>query len=249
MALGVLCAMPEEIDALIPRIERARVAERAGRRFVHGTLLGSPVVAVFSRWGKVAAASTTTELIVAHGVSRVVLCGIAGGLDATLAPGDVVVASELVQHDLDASPFFPPGVVPLLGTSRMPTDDAMSAGLLGAAGAFLKLDRALLDRELAAHLPPGTRRAARGVIATGDVVVADDAHRDAVRRRVPEALCVEMEGASAAQVCFEHEVPFACVRFISDGAGAEVAREVAPFLGGLAAAYTVGILTRWLGGK
>ena len=58
-----------------------------------------------------------------------------------------------------------------------------------------------------------------------------------------------MEGAAVAQVCFEHRIPFACIRTISDSADHGVVKGLADFLGGLAAAYTVGIITRWLCAK
>src|SRR5262245_7934567 len=115
MKTGILGAMPEEIAVLEPLLTDPRPALRAGRRFVSGELAGHPAVVVFSRWGKVAAASTATELILAHGVERIVFSGIAGSLRADLHVGDIVIADRLYQHDLDASPFFAPTEVPLLG--------------------------------------------------------------------------------------------------------------------------------------
>ena len=114
MPLGVMGAMPEEIDALLPQIREQRAFDRAGRRFIHGSVHGVAIVVVFSRWGKVAAASTATELIVAHGVDRLVFSGVAGSLREDVMVGDVVVATSLSQHDLDASPFFPPRMLPPL---------------------------------------------------------------------------------------------------------------------------------------
>lgn len=140
MPLGIMSAMPQEIDAVLRLVTQERVNERAGRTFVHGHMHSIPVVAVFSRWGKVAASSTATELIVAHDVDRLVFSGVAGSLKDEVTLGDVVVATKLVQHDLDASPFFPPQVIPLVGTAFVPTDEAMSSSLHGAAEDFLRED-------------------------------------------------------------------------------------------------------------
>jgi len=54
-----------------------------------------------------AAATTATELIERFGVGRVVLTGVAGGLGEGVQVGDVVVATDFLQHDLDVSPLFP----------------------------------------------------------------------------------------------------------------------------------------------
>jgi adenosylhomocysteine nucleosidase len=247
--LGIIGAMREEIDALLPHLTGADTVRRAGREFVHGRLWGEPATVVFSRWGKVAAASTATEMIVAHGVERVIFIGIAGALDPALAPGDVVVADGLYQHDLDASPFFAPTEIPLLGISRIAADGALSASLLAAARAFLAEDLPVAAApELVERFGLRARRAVRGDVASGDRVIFSDGARAAVRRCVPSAVCVEMEGAAVAQVCHEHGAPFACVRTISDSADESAAADVAPFFAGLAGLYTTGILRRALAG-
>lgn len=241
-------AMPEEIDALLARFDRRGVRERAGRVFHSGRLNGREVVIVFSRWGKVASASTVTELILEHDVGAVVFFGIAGGLSG-VSRGDVVVATALVQHDLDASPFFPPLHVPMLGIAELPVDEGMSKALAAAAERFV-VDRLRADApgHLLQQAALGEPRVRRGVIASGDQVIFSRRTRDMVCARVPRALCVEMEGAAVAQVCHEHGVPFACVRTISDVADDQGGEHVKPFLHGLAGAYTRGIVTAWLGG-
>jgi adenosylhomocysteine nucleosidase len=240
-------AMPEEIDALLAVLERRAVRERAGRTFHAGRLHGHEVVIVFSRWGKVASASTVTELILEHDVGSVVFFGIAGGVNG-VARGDVVVATGLVQHDLDASPFFPPLHVPMLGIAELPVDETMSKALARGAERFVvERLRADAPTHLLEEAALGEPRVRRGVIASGDQVIFSSRSRDMVRARAPEALCVEMEGAAVAQVCHEHHVPFACVRTISDVADDQGGEHVKPFLHGLAGVYTKGIVAAWLG--
>lgn len=249
--LGIMTAMPEEINVLWPRMSRQTETHRAGRRFVRGNLFGTDCVAVFSRWGKTAAASTATELLIAHGVTRIVFFGIAGSVSTKVRTGDVVVASSLVHHDLDASPFFSHSVIPLLGVSALPVDMAMSRELASAAGAFLAEEAADLWHAStgsdAWHGSP--RRATTGLVASGDQVISTADQRANVLKAVPEALAVEMEGAAVAQVCHESGMPFACVRTISDQADHQVTGSVKPFLDGLAGRYTLGILSRWLGSR
>ncbi len=233
--LGLMAAMPQELDAVVHAMEGRTVSSRAGRDFHAGTLAGTPVVAVFSRWGKVAAASTATELIVAHGAGSIIFTGAAGSLSPAVRVGDVVVATTLAQHDMDASPLYPRGEVPLLGRTGFDADPALRDALLAAARGFIAEELPRVRPDARVHL---------GAIASGDRFIADDAARAAVLAACPGALCVEMEGAAVAQVCFEHGVPFGCVRTISDSADEHAAGSVMDFINALAGFYSRGILTR-----
>ncbi|MBL9000074.1 MAG: 5'-methylthioadenosine/adenosylhomocysteine nucleosidase [Phycisphaerae bacterium] len=246
--LAILGAMPEEVSALIPHLHRVRTHRRAGREFHTGTLFGVQTVVVFSRWGKVAAAATTAEVILSHGAGAVVFCGIAGSLRPDVVRGDVVIADSLVHHDLNASPFFAPTEVPLLGVTELPVDADLSRGLADAARRFLASDARDAAGDLWDRAGIDRPRVIRGVIATGDRVIFSDSDRLNVLSRVPAALCVEMEGAAAAQVCHEHGVPYSCVRTISDSADHGGPEHVKPFFEGLAGIYAAGIVRRWLTG-
>lgn len=241
--IGIMAAMPEEIDALLEAIEQTTVSEHGRRQFHLGSIAGVPVVCVHSRCGKVAAATTTAELIVRFGVDRLVFTGMAGALDPALRIGDIVVATALIQHDLDASPIFPPLEVPLLGQSWFPADEALSKRVAAAAARFIESDlAAAIDPDERAALHIQTPTVHRAPIASGDVFVGSDPTRRAVTTRVPEAVCVEMEGAAAAQVAFEYGIPLAVVRTISDAADDHAGTHFPMALGHLAGAYSKGIL-------
>lgn len=245
MPIAIMGAMPEEIDALKPFIQSARLTKRAGREFFHGDLFGKEAVIVFSRWGKVASASTATELINTFGVSSIVLIGIAGNV-SNLSIGDMVVATDCVQHDLDSRPFFPVTQVPMLGISALPTDDAMRNSLSKACEIAARESDHWLDAGLRQATGIARPHVRQGRMATGDQVVISESQRVQILERVPGVLCVDMESAAVAQVAYEHGVQFGCVRVISDGADDRVAHTVGPFLGGLASAYTIAIVRRWL---
>src|ERR1700736_1845137 len=105
--MGIMSAMPEEIDLLIAEMGSQAETISHGRRTYHrGLLWGIPVTLVFSRWGKVAAATTSTHLISALGVKEILFSGVAGAVDPQLRIGDVIVADHLYQHDMDARPLF-----------------------------------------------------------------------------------------------------------------------------------------------
>ena len=139
MTIGVIGAMPEEVALLARDLEGARPERRGARDYLRGRLHGRDVVVVFSGWGKVASASTATTLIEVFGVEAVVFTGVAGALAADLAVGDVVIGTELLQHDLDASAV--PGIAryeaPGLGVSRFTADARLVALAQAAAGRYL----------------------------------------------------------------------------------------------------------------
>ncbi len=109
MKIGILGAMEEEIRLLTEKILNKHSQVMGKREYISGQIFGHDVCLVFSRWGKVAAASTATTLIQHYGVERLIFTGVAGGVEPELNIGDMVVADTLVQHDMDAS--FLPGIV------------------------------------------------------------------------------------------------------------------------------------------
>src|SRR3954466_11346310 len=138
--LAIVSAMSEEIASVIDALEGVNTRELGRRQFHTGRFHGVEVVAVFSRYGKVAAAATVTQLLASYPVERLIFGGVAGGIQPGLAIGDIVVATELVQHDMDARPLFPRYEVPLLGKARFATDKGLRAALLLAASSFARHD-------------------------------------------------------------------------------------------------------------
>ena len=228
--LGILTAMPDEARALLDAFEgEARRFTHGGRDYLAGSLWGTPAVVVVARCGKVAAATTATELVVRFGAGAVICTGVAGGLGEEVHIGDVVVADRLIQHDLDARPLWPRHVVPLLETGEFPCDAGMADALESAARRFESAGRG--------------GRVHRGLIASGDQFIHGPKMGEGVREALPETLCVEMEGAAVAQVCHEYGVPFAVFRAISDRADSAAAADFGVSLGSFAAAHTAGILS------
>ena len=237
--------MQQELGALLDAMPDEQRVRTAGREFWCGHLGGQAVVAVLSRIGKVAAATTTTVLLERFGVRAVVFTGVAGGLAPGVAVGDVVVATELLQHDLDASPIFPRYEVPMTGISRFGADAAIGDALAEAARELLRDPAALIGAMAVRAFGLATPRVHRGLIVSGDRFVATAAESAALRAALPDALAVEMEGAAVAQVCHDYGVPFAAVRTISDRADDAAHVDFMRFIDAVAAHYSVEIVRRW----
>jgi adenosylhomocysteine nucleosidase len=247
--IAVVAAMDEELRGLVAALDGMHTVQRAGRQFRVGRLEGHEVVLVLSRIGKVAAATTATLLLTEFGAQRVLFTGVAGGLGEGVHVGDVVVASHLLQHDLDVSPLFPRHQVPLYGLDRFPVDPALGDAVQRAAEAALA---SLPPPAEPWPLPPGALprppRVHRGLIVSGDRFVSQREACQALARELPEALAVEMEGAALAQVCHDFGVPFAVVRTVSDRADDSAHVDFVRFLAETASRTSEAIVRAWLRG-
>ena len=249
MKIGIMGAMPEEIAGLVEAMDARRGQVETGRRTYHaGTLFGHEVVVVFSRWGKVAAATTATELLARHGVGRLIFTGVAGAASPSLRVGDVVVGRTLYQHDMDGSPLFPRHEIPLLGVSGFDTDAKARQEAVRAAERFLASRRVWIPDGIATEFGIAQPKVVEGEIASGDKFFADELELDALRARLPAVSCVEMEGAAVAQVCHEYGVPLTVIRTISDAANEGAPFDFARFVRLVASRYSLGILESLLAG-
>lgn len=243
--LGILAAVSEELEGLLALMGPTRV-ERIGMRDYYAGQLGNRrCVAVLARIGKVAAAVTALTLIREFGARTVLFTGLAGGIGDGVKVGDIVIATHLVQHDMDASPLFARHEIPLLGRTAFAADTQWNAHLLACSQDYLACG---LHHDLDAD----TRRAFAldapqvhlGLIASGDQFIHGQAAAQALREALPGVLCVEMEGAAVAQVCHEYEIGFAVIRTISDRAGDTADSDFVAFLQRVAIHYCAGIFRR-----
>lgn len=240
--------MHDEIAGLVRDMGPDVEIRRIGRRDYHvGTLYGQRCVVVLARIGKVAAAATTVTLISEFQVRQVIFTGLAGAVAPHVRVGDVVVAQSLLQHDLDASPLFAQYEVPLLGRRHFDADASLSDHLFRCMQDYLQQDLAdHIAPEIREQFDLGAPAVHRGVIISGDQFVGGAQRVQALRDALPDALCVEMEGAAVAQVCYEYGIPFAVLRTISDSADDSASIDFSAFLENVARLYSAGVLRRYL---
>ncbi|ANA35318.1 5'-methylthioadenosine/S-adenosylhomocysteine nucleosidase [Ralstonia mannitolilytica] len=244
--IGIVAALHQEISELLTLLSDAQRVRIGNRDFWTGAFEGQPVVVVLSRVGKVAAATTGAVLITHFGVRAVVFAGVAGALAPGVAVGDVVVSSELLQHDVDASPLFPRWEIPLMGVARFAADAALADALRQSARAALADPHALLGPAVMQAFGIAAPQVHSGLIVSGDRFVCTSAESAVLRDALPDALAVEMEGAAVAQVCHEWGVPFAAIRTISDRADDTASVDFAQFIAEVDSRYSVAILRNWL---
>lgn len=203
MKIGVIGAMEEEVELLRSSLENAGTETIANCEFTTGTYKGQEVVLLKSGIGKVNAAMSTTLLLHHYQPDIVINTGSAGGFDADLEVGAIVISDEVRHHDVDVTIFgYEMGQVP-----QMP--------------AAFTSNEELIELAVKAVEEIGEHSYAVGLIATGDSFMNDPERVEKVRGSFPSMKAAEMEAAAVAQVCFQFNAAFVVIRALSDIAGKE----------------------------
>jgi adenosylhomocysteine nucleosidase len=244
MLLGIMGAMPEEMDKIIAAINKKEIVERGSRIYYRGELYGQDVVGVFSRWGKVAAATTATNLILEFNVDRIIFTGVAGSISPELNVGDVVIGQRFYQHDMDARPLMRRFEIPLTGKTSFETPQQNVDIMSQAVHNFLKKDKKFRRILVDNNIP--SPKMLIGDIASGDLFISSKVMKHALSKNLPSVLCAEMEGAAVAQVCDDYDVPLIVVRVISDAADEEAHISAIGFVNQHAGDYSLSILKEYI---
>lgn len=199
--IGIIGAMEEEVAALKREMQDAVITEYASMEFCEGLLCGKSAVVVRSGIGKVNAGICAQILIDRFGADTLINTGIAGSLDAAIDIGDMVISTDAVHHDMDATIFGDPaGQVPRMDTFSFPADERL-------------VDLAVKANE---RCNPDIHTF-KGRIASGDQFVSSGEVKNRITSQF-HALCTEMEGAGIAQAAYLNKVSYVIVRAISDKA-------------------------------
>ena len=200
MIIGIIGAMDEELEILLKQITLERVEIKANMKFNSGKLYNQNVVVVRSGIGKVNAAICAQILIDDFDVDKIVNVGIAGGIGEEVYPGDIVIADNLVQHDMNTSVFGDEiGQIPRLDTYDFKCDEQLVSKAISACN-NIKQQKSFVGR-----------------IVTGDQFINNTEKIKWLNDKFC-ALACEMEGGSIAQVCYLNKIPFVVIRSISDNA-------------------------------
>jgi adenosylhomocysteine nucleosidase len=221
-------AFDEEIILLQSKVKNPKNIQIQGIPFVTGTLGGRRVVIGLTGIGKVNAAMTTTLLIEHFRPSQVLFTGVAGGLNPTLLPGDIVIARQTAQHDYGR---LIGDTLSYRGT-RNPFDKTENPVFFAADSMlFTKAMQAGKQVQLEqTRLVTGNRTPViiSGTVVTGDIFVASSAKKNVLIQDFG-ADATEMEGAAVAQICWQFKTPCLVIRSLSDSADENAATDIREF--------------------
>lgn len=226
--IGIIGAMDIEVDSIKALLSEKSQTTVSGITFIKGKYKKEDVVVAKCGVGKVFSALCTEAMILTFSPDMIINVGVAGALDKRLKIGDVVIASGVVQHDMDTSPLGDPiGLLSGIDKVEISSDEDIVSRLCDAAKSV------------------GVRYIV-GTIATGDQFVASDNTKQFITDNFGAVSC-EMEGGACGQVCYVNKVPFCVLRTMSDQADGNASVDF-PTLCKMASENNTGIVKAFLEG-
>ena len=195
--VGIIFAMEEELNELLKYLSVEKEYKIFDLKFYEGKIHNLNCILVKSGVGKVNAARATQILIDNIKVDCIFNIGVAGGVSDILNIGDIVIGESLVQHDFDITAFN------------------HEKGYIPDIGVYIKSDEYLYTIANNVLRNINELNVVSGIIASGDIFCTEINMSRKINQKF-NALCVEMEGASIAQICHLCHIPFLILRSISD---------------------------------
>jgi len=198
---GIIGAMEEEVNILKRLMQDVTIKKVASMEFCEGTIKGKQVVVVRCGIGKVNAAVCTQVLADLYHVDAVINTGVAGSLVNKIDIADIVLSTDTLQHDMDASGFgYELGVIPRMESSIFKADIRL-----------ITIAKDICEAEI-----PEVK-VHTGRIVSGDQFISDNSKKEWLVKTF-DGYCTEMEGAAIAQTAYLNQIPFLIIRAISDKA-------------------------------
>ena len=198
--IGIIGAMDIEVNGIIEKMTDKTVQTISGTVFTKGKINNKECVTAKCGIGKVNAAVSTQTMILKYRPEFIINSGIAGSTSPNTHTGNIVIAENVVQHDMDTT-----AVGDESATLFLPEENII----------YIPCDDGLITELKAACEKTGEKNFVVGTVATGDQFISGNEKRLSLNCKF-NALACEMEGGSIGHVCYINKIPFAVLRSISD---------------------------------
>ncbi|MDD2961374.1 MAG: 5'-methylthioadenosine/adenosylhomocysteine nucleosidase [Muribaculaceae bacterium] len=195
--IGIIVAMGKELKLLLPLIEDIKELEIDGYKLYSGIINGHNITAMQCGIGKVNATIGTLTMLNNFNIDIMINTGVAGGADKDVNVMDVIVGERIAHHDV----WCGPGTI---------------YGESSGFPLYFTSDKSLIDL-LDFDINPNLKL---GLICSGEKFISSIDEVNFIKSNFKDAKAVDMESAAIAQVCYMRNVPFFCLRVISDSPGA-----------------------------
>lgn len=189
--------MEKEFVQLCTLLDNSRSEQHHNKDFVIGSIGSAEVILQQCGVGKVNSAIGAVELIDCYQPDLLISTGVAGGVDVSLNPLDVVVATSCTYHDVYCGKEIEYGQI------------------MGLPAKF-KAPEDLVTKALVLQDDTSTSKIVSGLTVSGEWFVDSREKMQQILQHFPDAIAVDMESCSIAQTCYIYNVPFVSFRIISD---------------------------------
>ena len=193
--IGIIVAEVKELEAIKEIMENIEETIMYDLKIFKGEINNKKYILVRSGVGKVNAARTSQILIDKFDIEYIINIGSAGALNDNLNIGDIVIGTELIQHDFDVTAF------------------GREKGYIPETGKSFESDKSIIKK--CENIEIKNIKIVKGIITSGDIFCTDVKMKEKIRKNF-KSDCTEMEGAAIAQVCHLNKIPFIVIRSISD---------------------------------
>ena len=195
MKIGIIGPSEDEITPFIEKIENSKVDSIAMLNFYSGKFNNIDVVALYCGVCKVNSAIATQILIDKFNVTHVIVTGVAGAIDNRLSIGDTVISTEVSYHDVEDE----------ILTEYHPW---MESIYFKSDSELTRISKTVIEENTF------SQKIYFGKIVTGESFITETGREKIIDKYNP--LCVDMETASIAHVCYANNTPFIAIRSITD---------------------------------
>jgi adenosylhomocysteine nucleosidase len=196
--VGIIGAMDVEVERICQNVSGPILHQVCGLDFLEGFLAETPVIVVRSGVGKVNAALCAQLLITKFKITHLINTGVAGALASGLNVLDLVISTEVMYHDVDATNWgYENCTVPGMPRTFVANQELVKIAIAACEKLF------------------PNRTIIQGIIASGDQFIGSNEMKNKIKELCNPA-CVEMEGAAIGHVASINRIPFVVIRCMSD---------------------------------
>ena len=192
MRIGVIGPSENEINPFIDSMHELKTEKYAMLNFHTGKYSNIDAAALFCGVCKVNAAIAAQILIDKFAVTHIIVTGVAGAIDKNLKVFDTVISSEVAYHDVEEGILI--NYHPWMESVYFKADNNMLKDIIRAVNQ--------------------NKNVLIGRMVTGEGFIVQDGRNEIIEKYNP--LCVDMETAGIAHVCYANSIPFIAIRTISD---------------------------------
>ncbi len=239
MKIGIIGAMDEELIPIRAILSNLEKLEKGNRTFWHGEDYGNQIFLTRCDPGKVNAVIATQQMIDHFSVDVIFNMGSSGALAPELEVGDLVIASEFIQHDFDVTDWgLKPGelMFDILMSSETGQMQFRTQQIFKAHPALTQMAVEIAKSTPLTPLGNHSPKTYTGLILSGDQFIGK-LEKARELWNTHHGLCTDMEAAAIAHTCEINNIPFLCIRAISDKADHSAVVSFTDFLVGATANY------------
>lgn len=196
MNIGIICATSDEIKPFLKQQNIQKINDSYFDLYTYA-INNNNIFFLTSGIGKINATLATLHLIQKYNCKSILFSGVGGAINPKLKKGDLSIAKNIAQHDLDISVFgYNYGETPNTKTIEINND---------------------LNKDIISFARNAAIEIYELNYATGDQFIHSKTKKDWIRKTF-NADIIDMESYAIGIVCKRLSIPFAIIRSISDKA-------------------------------